>query len=126
MNNFDSIELPSLAQPLHMCNAILTLRENLVVCCHDSAQSVGIFHSVRPIVRISSAWRSRNVPASAHFAIWVFRKMNEELVLSLALSEVGFAGGCAEKGSARGGSSTSAGETSVELGDPAVNPSVIG
>ena len=39
------------------------------------------------------------------------------------LFEVGFAGGCAERGSAGGGISTSAGDTSVELENLTVNPS---
>ena len=43
-----------------------------------------------------------------------------------ALLEVGFAGRCAEGGSAGGGISTSAGKTSVELEDLLMNPSVNG
>ena len=43
-----------------------------------------------------------------------------------ALFQVGFAGGCAEGRSAGGGISKSAGETSVELDAPPVDPSVKG
>ena len=42
------------------------------------------------------------------------------------LFEVGFAGGCAEGGISGGGMATSAGDTSVELDDTLVNPSVNG
>ena len=69
-----------------------------MVRCYQIAKSFGDFDSVRPIVRISSAWRYRNVRASAYFEIRVFR----------------------------GGISTSAGETSVEHDDHLVNPSVKG
>ena len=43
-----------------------------------------------------------------------------------ALFKVGFAGGCAEGGSAGGGMATSAGDTFVELEEFFVNPSVNG
>ena len=40
--------------------------------------------------------------------------------------EGSFAGGCAERGIARGGAATSVGNTSVLLEDPLVNPFVNG
>ena len=49
-----------------------------------------------------------------------------KLCLPPDLFEVGFAGGCAERGIAGGGITTSSGETSVELEDPLVHPSVNG
>ena len=56
--------------------------KDLVVCCCHIAKSFANFNSVRPIVRISSARRSRNFRASAYFAIRVFGKKNEWIVLS--------------------------------------------
>ena len=58
---------------------------------------------------------------SGSFGKWV-----NKLCFLPALFELGFAGGCAEGGTAGGGISTSAGDTSVELDDPLVNPSVSG
>ena len=52
--------------------------------------------------------------------------MSEEIGLSSCFVRSGFAGGCAESGSAGVGISTPAGETSVELDDLPVNPSVNG
>ena len=71
MDNFESIASPSLARPPHICEAIPTLDLHWEPCgpllsCH---QSVGKPTSVRPIFRISSAWRSRNFRPYAYLAI---------------------------------------------------------
>ena len=55
-----------------MQSRFLFFIENLVVCSNHLPKSFGILNSVRPIVRNSSAWRSRNFRASAYFAIGVF------------------------------------------------------
>ena len=49
----------------------------------------------------------------------------DKLRLSPDLFEEGFAGGCAERGIAGGGTATSTGDTSVQLEDLLVNPSVM-
>ena len=65
-----------------MQSGFLFFAKNLVVCCYHIAKSVGNFNSVRPIVRIVFAWRSRDSRASAYFAVGVFGKMSELIVLS--------------------------------------------
>ena len=99
-----------------------------MVCCDHIAKSFGHVLPVRPTVRTYSAWRSRISSASAYFAIRVFRKRSKQIVLCVppAWFDVGFAGGCAVGGSAGGGFSASAGETSVELHHSPMNPSVNG
>ena len=82
--------------------------------------------SVRPMVRIYCAWRSRNFRASAHFAIRVFGKMFENVCFPPALKQKDLAGGCAKRRKAGDGMTTSAGETSVELENILANLSVNG
>ena len=102
---------------LMMQSGFLLLITNLVFCCYHITKSFGNFKSVRPIFKISSAWRSCNFPSSAYFAIGVFPKPSELRFLG-DLFIVVSAGGCAERGIAGGGISTSAGDTSLELEDP--------
>ena len=60
-----------------MQSRLLVFIENLVVCRDRISKLLGDRNSVRPIVRISSTWRSRNFRASFYFAMRVFGKMSE-------------------------------------------------
>ena len=93
-----------------MQSRFLIFIEHSAVCRYHITKSFGKPNSVRPIVRISSAWRPRNFRASADFAI---RVVLNKLRFPRDLFEMCFAGGCAE----------TAGDTSVKLEDPLVNPS---
>ena len=54
-----------------MQSRLLVFIENLVVCRDRISQLLGDLNSVCPIVRTSSAWRSRNFRPSAYFAMRV-------------------------------------------------------
>ena len=111
---------PLRRQALHnLCIFVMQSRlwlfvPNIVVCCYHISKSFGNLKSVR------------DFRASAYFAIRNLAKMCEDSVLPPSSFKVGFAEECAEGGGAGGGIATSAGETSVELEDLLVNPSVNG
>ena len=75
MDNFESIASPGLARPLQICDA-MSIIENFVVCCDHITTFLNL-NSVRPIVRISSAWRSCTFRVSADFAILDLEKMRK-------------------------------------------------
>ena len=74
-----------------MQTRFLLFIKNLVVCCHHNPKLFGNLNSVRPIDRISFAWRFRNFRASADFAIRVLGICVIKLCFLPALFEVGFA-----------------------------------
>ena len=115
MDNFEPIASQSLARPRHICDTISTLDLHGEPCglCLAHPISFGNLHSVGPIFRISSAWRSRYFRASAYFAVRPLGEFVNKLCFPHDSFEVGFAGGCAEGGVA---------DASVELEDPLVNP----
>ena len=84
MDNFEAIASPSLARPLQICDAISILALHWEPCglLSPYPRTFGKSWICPPIVRISSAWRSGNFRASACFAIRIFRKWVEWIVLS--------------------------------------------
>ena len=109
-----------------MQSRLLLFIQNLVVCSDHITKSSAILNlSARsPRLILHGALVTFVRLHTSQFGS--LGKLVNKLCFPLDLFEVGFAEGCADGGIAGGGMATSAGDTSVELEDRLVNPSVNG
>ena len=97
-----------------MQSGFLSFIENLVACRFHMTESFGNLNSVRPIVKMSCAWALSQLSSACFANSGLWRKCVNKVCFPPALFGVGFERGCAEeRGSAGGGITTSARQTSV-------------